>query len=244
MDCALYSHTTDLYVELGGYMNCGIVVAAGKSERVGKDVDKAFLSLGNKPVIAYSLQAFEKCHDIDSVVLVVRKDRVESARAMVSLFGYSKVTRIVAGGAKRQISVANGLAMVSPETSVVTVHDGARPCVTPELISETIKSAKRYGSGVAGIKITDTVKYVDAGITVTKTIDRSKLWAVQTPQSFKLDLLEKAFAAVKKKGITVTDEAQAVELVVNDVKLVSSIASNIKITNADDLVLAAALLKV
>ena len=123
------------------------------------------------------------------------------------------------------------------------MHDGARPCVSPDLISDTIKCAKRYGSGVAGVKLTDTIKYVERGVTVQKTIDRDKLWAVQTPQSFKVDLLEKAFAAVSKKGVTVTDEAQAVELVSSDVRLVPSVLSNIKITTADDLVLAAALLK-
>lgn len=224
-------------------MNAGIVVAAGKSERVGKDVDKAFLSLGTKPVLAYSLVAFEKCPDIDQVVLVVRKDRVDSARAMAQMYGCSKVIKVIAGGSKRQVSVANGLACVSEDAVIITVHDGARACVTPQIISDTIKVAKRYGSGVAGVRITDTVKYVERGITIQKTVDREKLWAVQTPQSFKRDLLEKAFAAVKKKGITVTDEAQAVELVSNDVRLVPSAVSNIKITTADDLVLAAALLK-
>jgi 2-C-methyl-D-erythritol 4-phosphate cytidylyltransferase len=224
-------------------MNVGIIVAAGKSERVGAQVDKAFLSLGTKPVLAYSLDAFEKCKDIDSVILVVRKDRVDGARAMAQMFGASKVARVIAGGGKRQVSVAKGLECVSEDTSVVTVHDGARPCVTPELISDTVKCAKRYGSGVAGIKLTDTVKHVDRGVTVKKTIDRDKLWAVQTPQSFKLDLLEKAFNAVKKKGVTVTDEAQAVEMISKEVRLVPSVLSNIKITTADDLVLAAALLK-
>ncbi|OVE76382.1 2-C-methyl-D-erythritol 4-phosphate cytidylyltransferase [bacterium E08(2017)] len=224
-------------------MNVGIVVAAGKSERVGANVDKAFLSLGTKPVLAYSLLAFEKCKDIDAVVLVVRKDRVEGARAMAQMYGASKVTRVVAGGGKRQVSVQKGIDSLPDDTKVVSVHDGARPCVTPEIISETIKCAKRYGSGVAGVKLTDTIKYVERGVTVKKTIDRDKLWAVQTPQTFKLDLLQKAFDAVQKKKVTVTDEAQAVELVSNEVRLVPSVLSNIKITTADDLMLAAALLK-
>jgi 2-C-methyl-D-erythritol 4-phosphate cytidylyltransferase len=223
-------------------MNYGVVVAAGKSERMGAKVDKAFLSLGTRPVLAYSLLAFEKCHDIEGIILVCRKDRMESARAMASLFGISKLKRVVAGGSKRQVSVGNGLAVLGDEVDIVAVHDGARPCITPELISDTIKSAKRYGSGVAAVKVTDTVKHVESGLTVSKTVDRSKLWAVQTPQTFKRELLEKAFDKIKKKKSTVTDEASAVELV-SKVHLVNAPVSNIKITTADDLALAAALLK-
>ncbi|MBN2302300.1 MAG: 2-C-methyl-D-erythritol 4-phosphate cytidylyltransferase [Lentisphaerae bacterium] len=224
-------------------MNFGVIVAAGKSERVGPDVDKAFLSLGTKPVLAYSLLAFERCPDIDGIVLVVQKNRVDAARAMAQMYGCSKVKRVIAGGSKRQISVGIGLDHVADDTSIVSVHDGARPCVTHDLISETIKSAKRYGSGVAAVKITDTVKEVNRGMVISKTIDRTKLWAVQTPQSFKIELLRKAFEFINKKKITITDEASAVEFVSNEVRLVPAPVSNIKITVADDLVLAASLLK-
>jgi len=224
-------------------VNYGVVVAAGKSERMGAKVDKAFLSLGTKPVLAYSLQAFERCSDIDGVILVVRKDRVAAARAMAQAFGCAKVKRVVAGGTQRQVSVENGLAQLNEDVKIVAVHDGARPCVTAELISSTIKSAKRYGSGVAAVKITDTVKQVDKGVSVTKTLDRTKLWAVQTPQTFKIELLVKAFQAVKKKGVTVTDEASAVELIRKEVRLVPAYMSNVKITSPDDLTLAAALLR-
>lgn len=224
-------------------MNYGVIVAAGKSERMGPEVDKAFLSLGTKPVLAYSLIAFEKCPDIDGVILVVRKDRVDPARAMVQLFGCSKVKRVIAGGNTRQISVKNGLSQLSSDVSIVAVHDGARPCITPSVITETIKSAKKYGSGVAAVKITDTVKEVKKGLVVSKTVDRTMLWAVQTPQTFTLDLLSKAFDAVNKKRLTVTDEASAVELVSHDVRLVPAALSNIKITVPDDLTLAAALLR-
>ena len=225
-------------------MNYGVIVAAGKSERMGPSVDKAFFSLGSKPVLAYSLLAYERCPDIDGVILVVRKDRLEGARSMVRMFGYAKVKRVIAGGTKRQGSVANGLDELGDDVDVVSVHDGARPCVTPELISETIRVAKRYGSGVAGVKITDTIKVVDAGVKVSKTLDRTKLWAVQTPQTFKLALLRQAVAFVNRKRIAVTDEASAVELIHKDVHLVPSAVSNIKITTPDDLPLAAAILKV
>ena len=222
----------------------GIIVAAGKSERMGPDVDKAFLSLGSQPILAYCLQAYEKCPDIDGVILVVRKDRLDAARGLVQLFGCSKVKRVVAGSNTRQASVANGMAMLSDDVRIVSIHDGARPCVKPELISETIKSAKRYGSGVAAMKITDTIKEVERGFTVSKTIDRTKLWAVQTPQTFKKELLIEGYARVNKKRLSVTDEASAVELVTKDVRLVPSSWTNIKVTTPEDLVTAASLLRV
>lgn len=220
----------------------GVIVAAGKSERMGPNVDKAFLSIGAKPVLAYSLAAFQKCPDVDGVVLVVRKDRVAGARVLCEVYGFEKVKEIVAGGAKRQISVMNGLERVPEEARVIVVHDGARPCVTLELLSETIKSAKRYGSGVAAVKVTDTIKLVERGTLVSKTLDRDKLWAVQTPQAFRREPLYKAFELVKKKGLTVTDEASAVELLSEEVRLVPSPATNVKITTPDDLALATAIL--
>lgn len=224
-------------------MNSGIIVAAGRSLRVGKSVDKAFLSLGSKPVLVYSLLAFEKCRDVEEIILVVRRERIESARCIVQMFGCTKIRKIVGGGARRHVSVANGLAEVSDDTTIVAVHDGARPCVTSELISETIKAAKKYGSGVAAIKITDTVKKAHHGMVISDTIDREKLWMAQTPQTFKLDLLLKGIKAASKKKLTVTDEASAVELVSDAVRLVQSSPSNIKITTPDDLVLAAALMR-
>ena len=226
-------------------MNYGIIVAAGKSERMGADVDKAFLSLGGQPVLSYSLRAFEKCHDIDGIILVVRKDRLDTTRGMLQIYGCAKARKVVAGGAQRQISVCNGLAELNEDVKIVVVHDGARPCVTPQLISETIKSAKRYGAGVAAVKIADTIKEMQSGgLSGTRTIDRTKLWAVQTPQAFKKELLVEGYRQVNKKHLTVTDESSAVELVHKEIRLVPSTWSNIKITTPEDLAVAATLLKV
>lgn len=224
-------------------MNAGIIVAGGKSERMGADMDKAFLSLGTKPVVLYSLFAFEKCRDIDEVILVVRKEKIDAARQAVRMFGCNKVKKVVGGGALRQNSVMNGLDEVGKDADIVVVHDGARPCVTAELISQTVASARQHGSGIAAVKITDTVKSVEKGMIISETIDRTKLWLVQTPQAFKLSLLQKALAAVEKKKVKVTDEASAVELVSSGVRLVPASFSNIKITTPDDLTLAAALMR-
>ena len=223
-------------------MNVGIIVAAGKSERMGPKVDKAFLSLGTKPVLAYPLIAFEKCPDIDGIVLVVRKDRIEAAYSVAHMFGCSKLIRVVAGGAKRQTSVSNGMSCLDDDVNIVSIHDGARPCLSAELISDTIKAAKRYGSGVAAAKITDTVKFVEKGYKVTRTVDRTKLWAVQTPQSFKKDLLRKAMESAAKNKQNFDDEASALEAVDGAIQLVPSSPNNLRINCPDDLDLAAAFL--
>jgi 2-C-methyl-D-erythritol 4-phosphate cytidylyltransferase len=175
---------------------------------------------------------------------VVRKDRMDSARGLAQIFGCDKVRKIIAGGLSRQLSVMNGLAELGDDVRTVVVHDGARPCVTSDLICETIKSAKRHGSGVAAVKITDTIKEVDRGMVVARTVDRKKLWAVQTPQSFKVELLTRAYGNVEKKKLAITDEASAVEALGEPVHLVPAPLANIKITTPEDLALAAMILKV
>jgi len=225
-------------------MNSAIIVAAGKSERMGVGTDKAFLSLGQRPVLAWSLLAFEQCLEIDQIVLVVRKEQLLASRSVVQMFGISKLRAVVAGGARRQDSVANGMAALDPETRFVSVHDAARPCITPDLIAETIRTAKRSGSGVAATRVIDTIKFVERGSTVDHTVDRDKLWAVQTPQTFKIDLLRKAYAKVAEKGALITDDAAAMELLGEPVRLVEWPRANPKITTAEDLTIAAALLKI
>ncbi len=209
---------------------------------MGGKTDKAFLSLGSQPLLAYSLRVFQECSEIDSIVLVVRRDQQVAAKGVVKVFGVSKVRAIVAGGAMRQVSVAQGLQAVDPDTRIVCVHDAARPCVTSALIQETIHSARRHGSGVAATRITDTVKQVNRGQVVTETLDRDRIWTVQTPQTFRLELLQRAFDALAESGETVTDEAAALERIGEEVRLVSTNFPNIKITTADDLPVAAALL--
>jgi len=224
-------------------MNTAIIVAAGKSERMGTGIDKAFLSLGSKPMVAWSLLAFEACADIDQIILVVRKEQVLPAKSVGQMFGISKLRAILPGGGKRQDSVMSGMAHMDAETRLVVVHDGARPCVTPDLISEVLRYAKRNGCGIAASRIWDTVKYVERGTTVDHTLDRSKLWAVQTPQAFNADLLKRAYAAVTEQKATVTDEAGAVELLGEPVRLVEWTRPNIKITTVEDMPLAAVAMK-
>ena len=221
-------------------MVTAIIVAAGKSERMGAGTDKAFLNLGPKPVVAWSLLAFERCGDVDQIVLVVRKDQLIAAKALSRMFGISKLRSIVPGGKERQDSVLAGMKEMDSDTRIVVVHDGARPCVTPETISEVVKVARRSGACVVGRRIFDTVKYVEKGTTVTRTEDRTKLWAVQTPQAFQTSILRRAYAELAKSGASVTDDASAVEAIGEPVKIYESNQPNLKITTVDDLQMAAA----
>ena len=224
-------------------MVTAVIVAAGKSERMGGGADKAFLNLGSRPVVAWSLLAFEKNADIDSIILVVRKDQLTAAKAVARMFGISKLSKIVPGGARRQDSVQAGLKEADSDTRIVVVHDGARPCVSQEVISDVIKSARRGAASVTGCRIRDTVKIVEKGITVSSTVDRSKYWTVQTPQAFPYSMLRKAYAAAEAENREVFDDAQAVELTCEAVKICESDKPNLKITTPEDLQVAAAILK-
>lgn len=221
-------------------MTTAIIVAAGKSERMGTGTDKAFLSLGNKPVVAWSLLAFERCADVDRIVLVVRKEQQLAAKAVVRMFGISKLAAVVPGGNKRQESVQAGLAACDADTRFVVVHDGARPCITPDVVSEVVKLAKRVGAATVGRRITDTVKRVEKGTAVSGTEDRDKLWAVQTPQAFHFRILENAYKNLGKNDVT--DDCQAVELSGETVRIYENRAPNFKITTVEDLQIASALL--
>lgn len=222
-------------------MTTAIILAAGKSERMGGGVDKAFLSLVNKPVVAWSLLAFERCPEIDRIVLVVRKEQLVASKAVAKMFGISKIFKIVAGGGKRQESVAAGLAACDVDTRYVVVHDGARPLVTPELITEVVKLVKRTPAVTVGRPVTDSIKLCEKGTAVTRSVEREKLWAVQTPQAFQIRELRAAYKALGNKEVT--DDCMAVERNGGSVKILSSLKPNVKITTVEDLQLAGALLK-
>ena len=223
-------------------MTTAIILAAGKSSRMGTNVDKSFLSLIDKPVLAWSLIAFERCADIDRIVLVVRKDKLLASKEVVKRYGISKIQSIVQGGAKRQESVQAGLKACDVDTRTVIIHDAARPCVTSELIGMVAAAVKQTPAVTVGRPMVDTVKHCAKGIVVTETVDRGKLWTVQTPQAFQLKTLRDAYAALKS-GVEVTDDCQAVELAGGSVKIVECARPNFKITTAEDLQLVSSLLR-
>lgn len=222
-------------------MTTAVILAAGKSERMGGGVDKAFLSLVNKPVVAWSLIAFERSSEIDRIVLVVRKDQLLASKAVVKMFGISKLHAIVPGGSRRQESVAAGLAACDIDTRNVVIHDAARPLVTSDLVSETVKMLKRYPAVTLARPVTDTVKRAEKAMIVSETVPREKLWAVQTPQAFQLRALREALKNLGKREVT--DDCMAVELAGGQVKMIENLKPNFKITTVEDLQVAGALLK-
>ncbi len=224
-------------------MIAAIILAAGRGERMGGNVDKAFIGLGPKPIVAYSLLAFEACPVVGAIVLVVRGERIDSSRELCRGLGISKLFAVVGGGERRQDSVQAGLAALPPEASIVAIHDSARPLVTPELIAATTESAQATGSGVAAHKVVDTIKVVRDGNVADATLDRSNLWAVETPQTFQTNLIRRAYNAVTKAGQTVTDDAGAVEFIGEKTRLVEWRESNLKVTMPEDLAVAEKLLR-
>lgn len=223
-------------------MTTAIILAAGKSERMGTGTDKAFLSLVNKPVVAWSLLAFERCADVDSIILVVRKDQLLASKAVVKMFGISKIAKIVSGGSKRSDSVKAGLTECDMDTRYVVIHDAARPLITSDVISEVVKIVKRSPAATVGHRMTDSVKRVLKGTTVSASENREELWAVQTPQAFQLRTLRDAYAKLDN-SIAVTDDCQVVELAGETVRIYENRKPNFKITTVEDLQIAAALLK-
>jgi len=224
-------------------MVTAIVLAAGRSTRMGGGANKQFIELLGKPLIYYSLAAFEHCPGVDAIVLVRRPDYAKQAEEIVREFGFRKVVAFPDGGPERQNSVWNGLEKCDPATQVVAVHDGARPLVTPALIESTIASAHGHGTGIAATKVVDTIKEANEDKTVIRTVDRTKLWAVQTPQTVRLPLLKEAYTKVFEKRMVVTDEAAAVELLGHTVQLVETPFLNLKVTTPADLAVAEALLR-
>ncbi|MFC1900074.1 2-C-methyl-D-erythritol 4-phosphate cytidylyltransferase [Chloroflexota bacterium] len=215
-----------------------IIVAAGSSQRMN-GMDKVFAVLGEKPVMAHVLGTFQGCSLIDSIVLVLSEESMDIGKKLVEENGYSKVTDICPGGERRQDSVAAGLKQIEKADWVI-IHDGARPLVTAELIEQGLETAQETGSAVAAVPVTDTIKMVGEDQVVQGTPPRHNLWAVQTPQVFRFDIIQKAYSQLRYE---VTDDARAVEQMGEKVKIYMGSYDNIKITTPDDLALAEILLR-
>jgi len=202
---------------------------------MGPNVDKIFLELAGRPVIAHTWQRFADSPSITDIVLVVRSGMEAAFHDLAAAFHLAKPYQLVAGGAERQDSVWNGLSAAGSNTEVVAIQDGARPCTSERLIAATIEAAWRSGAAVAARTITDTIKESADGHTVLRTLDRSRLWSVQTPQAFRRDVLLRALDEVRRRGLRVTDDTAACELTGQPVQLVSSTDPNPKVTRPEDL---------
>lgn len=228
-----------------------IIVAAGKSQRMG-GADKQLRTIGGVPVLARTVAAFEACPDVGAIVLVLNPDNMVGATEMGLEHGWQKVRAMVPGGERRQDSVGAGLAAVirlgsdDVRYEWVAVHDGARPLVTPGLISRGLEAAQELGAAIAALPATETVKTVDASGTITKTLERSNLWLAQTPQVFRTSILAGAYDSLAQAGsdaAEATDCARMVELTGRPVKVYEGERTNIKITTPLDLLIAEAILR-
>jgi 2-C-methyl-D-erythritol 4-phosphate cytidylyltransferase len=220
-----------------------IIVAAGSGKRMGHSTKKQFLSISSKPIVAYTLDVFDSIDRVDRIILVIPKGwKRYCQREIIEKYGYRKEIEVISGGARRQDSVACGLARVSGDYEIVIIHDGVRPFVTRRMVVESIVKARKFGACVAAIPVTDTVKMVSREGVIEKTLPRKHLWRVQTPQTFRLSLIRKAYAKALKDKFYGTDDAQLLERMNKPVKVISGDYRNVKITTGEDLILAETLL--
>ncbi len=224
-------------------MAAAIIVAAGRGTRMGSNIDKLFLELKGRPVVAHTWRRFNRAECIDEIVLVVRDGLQQAFQEMAAKYGYDKPYRLVAGGKERQDSVWNGLEALPANTEIVAIQDAARPCTRPELIAASIQAARETGAAVAAQAVTDTIKESADGLWVARTLDRARLWAVQTPQSFRVEIIRRALAEVRKQGVLVTDDTAACERIGQPVRLVPSLLPNPKLTRPEDIPYLAMLLE-
>ena len=216
-------------------MNAAIIVAAGRGTRMGPGVDKLFLEVAGRPVVAHTWHSFDQADSIAQVILVVREGMQEEFVRISEQYCFRKPHRIVTGGAERQDSVWNGLEALDEATQIVAIQDAARPCVTGELIANTIAAARETGAAVAAQPVVDTIKESADGRLIQRTLPRSRLWAVQTPQTFQLDVIRRAIQAARDQGLSLTDDTAACELIGQSVQLVVSTDPNPKVTISADL---------
>ncbi len=217
-------------------MNTAIIVAAGSGTRFKSDKPKQFIEINGKPLIVHTLERFQAAGSVDSIVLVLAADQGNVFRAD----NITKLSKVVVGGETRAESVANGLKAIPSVTSVVAVHDGARPFVSVEEIDAVIEKAKTTGAACLVGEVIDTIKTIRGG-EIVGTLDRTQLRRALTPQAFQIEVLKKAFENVELDE-TVTDECYLVEKLGHPIAIVEGSSTNIKITRPEDLVLALALL--
>lgn len=227
-----------------------VVLAAGKGKRMGGTIQKQYMDLCGKPVLYYTLKAFEESEVIDQIILVSGKEEKDQVReSIVDFYGFQKVTQITEGGKERYDSVWNALQIVDKmedkEESYVFIHDGARPLVDDSILKRTYEEVRRSGACVAGMPVKDTIKIVNENLETEETPDRKKMWMIQTPQVFKAPLIIEAYRKMMAVPHShVTDDAMAVEMVMkHPVKMVEGSYKNIKITTPEDLKIAKVFLK-
>ena len=218
-----------------------VIVAAGKSTRMGGKGQKNLLTLAGKPVLAHTLLAFENAPNINQIVVVTRAEDIEQVWQIAHTYQITKLTAVTRGGTTRALSVQRGFALIEPKTKYVAIHDGARCLITPADIAKISRAAYRHRAATAATPVTDTVKNINHRGYINGTTDRNKLMLVQTPQIFHADLYRAALANVDDD--TLTDDNQLLERIGYPIKPVNVGKHNLKITHPEDLALAEFILK-
>lgn len=216
-------------------MNTAVIVAAGRGTRMGPGIDKLFLEVADLPVVAHTWRRFDRHPLVDHVCLVIRPGLEPDFREIARKLDVRKPYTLVPGGAERQDSVWNGLSRVPVGTEVVAIQDGARPCTSDDTITRCLRAAQVSGAAVAAQRAVDTIKEADDAGRVARHLDRSRLWAVQTPQCFRLGVILEALEQARARGITVTDDTAACGLIDAPVELVECPDPNPKVTVPSDL---------
>jgi len=218
-----------------------ILAAAGQGTRMGGG--KLFAELNGLPVVLYALKALEAASSVSEIIVVSRPEDMPIFREMADTYGIHKLTRIVSGGATRQLSVFAGISAADPQAEYYAVHDGARPLASTALINQITEDAMTHGAAAPGTAAKDTLKLRDDNGFVAETPDRSRLFAIQTPQIFRASLYRSAMNAAISEDADFTDDCQLLEHIGQKVFISRGEYSNIKITTPEDLVLAGALLE-
>ena len=218
-----------------------VIVAAGTASRMG-GIDKIMTNLGDRPVIVHTLLAFQNCPLVQEIVVVTREDLMTDLGQLVRQWNCTKVSRIVRGGESRMESVSIGIGRADERARLIAIHDGARPLVSQQLLSEVISAAGDTSAAAPAIPVKDTIKEADEQGFILRTVPRESLRAIQTPQVFDRDLIKAALFQAKERGESLTDDCAAVEALGMKVTLTQGSERNIKITTPIDLAVGEALL--
>ena len=225
-----------------GEPKCSAVIVAAGSARRMEGIDKVLAPLGELPVLVHTLYAFQDCAAVEEIVVVTREDLLVEVGRLCKDFTFDKVTKVIVGGAERIHSVQAGLREISAQAELIAIHDGARPLVSQEIIQEAVSAAAAGGAAAPAVALTDTIKRAEGGRTA-ETVDRSSLWAVQTPQVFEAGLIRGAVQKALEDGELLTDDCGAVERLGMPVTLTRGSRENLKITTPLDLIVGEAILQ-
>lgn len=216
-------------------MNGVVIVAAGSGSRMKRDINKQFIKLDGKEIIAYTIEKFYKSEDIDDIVIVIKESEEKYfIENIINKYGFDNI-KLAYGGKERQDSVYNGIKKLNSNCEIVLIHDGARPFVNEDIIKNSIEEAKENNAVVVGVPVKDTIKVVDSDGNIVDTPNRSLLWSVQTPQSFKYEIITRAYEYAYSNDYYGTDDAMLVEHIGYNVKMIEGSYDNIKITTEEDL---------